>query len=120
MAELSGPVSSLKFWGSGVEEDCQMKKRKFTYITSLSMADFAEYKVYLKCQLSKYVLEYKISEWYFSDLKELKNIQDKLLPPFSGSTSNGEKILLIHVYYFYRLQRKLVAEVQWVPCHRKC
>lgn len=83
MAELSGPVSSLKFWGSGVEEDCQMK-RKFTYITSLSMADFTEYKVYLKCQMSKYVLEYKISEWYFSDLKELKNIQDSYFLCFLG------------------------------------
>ena len=39
-----------------------MKKRKFTYITSLSMADFAKYKVYLKFQMSEYILDYKISE----------------------------------------------------------
>ena len=40
------------------------------------MADFAKYKVYLKFQMSEYILDYKISEWYFSDSKELKNIQD--------------------------------------------
>ena len=38
------------------------------------MADFAKYKVYLKCQMSEYILDYKISEWYFSGSKELKNI----------------------------------------------
>lgn len=89
-------------------------------ITSLSMADFAEYKVYLKCQMSEYVLEYKISEWYFSDLKELKNIQDSFFLCFLGVLPTVRKILVIHVYYFCRLQRKLVAEVQWVPYHRKC